>query len=382
MTRPLRVVVNAVPMTNIHTGISRYMRCLYAELERLYPGELDIQYFDGRALSPTPPGGPRNEARWAKLVDLFWKLPAYPALAVRQALHWRRELLFRKLAQGFDLYHEAGFFPYRVPKGVRTLFTVHDLSVLRHPECHPKERVLYYKLFFKQRCGLADHFLAVSDFTKREMVAVLGTAAADISVGSEAHDAEAFKPQDPDEVRRVRHKLDVPEAYFLFVGSGDPRKNADVVPKALAAASVDTPLVWAGWSGWSQDAADERVVRLGYVSDTDLAALYAGARALVFPSSYEGFGLPVLEAMACGCPVLTTRGSSLPEVGGEAALYVDNPRDEAEVGAALARLDTDAGLRNSLREAGLARVLDFSWERAARETHDAFQLALRGRSDA
>jgi alpha-1,3-rhamnosyl/mannosyltransferase len=174
----------------------------------------------------------------------------------------------------------------------------------------------------------------------------------------------------------LRHGL--PERYFLFVGTNDPRKNLGCIPPAIAAAGLDAELAVAGWSGWGR-AGGKGMRVLGYVGDDELACLYSGALALVFVSSYEGFGLPVLEAMACGCPVVCSRAASLPEVAGGAALYVDDPTDTAGLAAALGRVAGDPGYRDELAAAGRERAARFSWERTARASLDTFRHAL-GRS--
>jgi alpha-1,3-rhamnosyl/mannosyltransferase len=163
------------------------------------------------------------------------------------------------------------------------------------------------------------------------------------------------------------------EPYFLFLGTNDPRKNPQVIPKALAQSSLDIPLVLAGWSGWSrEETAAGRVIELGYVPEEDLAGLYSDALALIYPSLYEGFGLPVLEAMSCGCPVITANAASLPEVGGDACLYLQDPTDPGEMARAMERVANDSALRDSMRSKGLSRSTAFSWEDSARTAAEAF----------
>jgi alpha-1,3-rhamnosyl/mannosyltransferase len=173
------------------------------------------------------------------------------------------------------------------------------------------------------------------------MQEILNADAEKITVTHLAHDGKIFSPGSPEEIRALLKRQTLPERYFLFVGGGDPRKNLDVVPEALEKAGIEIPLVVVGWSGWSDEKPRKNIISLGYVSDDDLAGLYSGAIALIFPSSYEGFGLPILEAMACGCPVVTTREASLPEVAGEAAMYLNEPRNSAELGDVLKKLATN-----------------------------------------
>lgn len=376
MSKKIKVIVNGIPLRNVNTGISRYMRCLYIELERQYGDRLEIGYFDGRGVSSTMPSGPEDLNRWSSRVEVFWRLPAYPALFLRLGVHARRERIFRRLAKGYHLYHEAGFFPFLVPGHVKTVFTLHDLSVVRFPEHHPRERVLYYRLFLRRRCKLVDHFLADSEFTANEMRACLNIDYNKITTAHLAHDDTTFCPRSHQDVRNFLAERGLPNRYFLFVGSGDPRKNMDVIPKALKKARLQVPLMVAGWQGWTNKGDWDNVIFLNYVDDNDLARLYSGALALVFPSSYEGFGLPVLEAMACGCPVVTTREASLPEVAGDCALYMKGPREVDDLARILNDLAGNPELREELREKGLSQAGKFSWSQTADVTVKAFEKVL------
>ncbi len=370
MSRKLRILVDAVPLTGVNTGIGRYLRCLWTEIERLYGADMEIGYFDGARVQPGMPLPAASVAGRSRLTKLLWKLPPYAALAVRLAVHARREQAFLKVAQGYDLYHEAGFFPFKAPRGVKTVFTVHDLSLIRYPGHHPRERVLYFNLYFRRRLKQVSRYFAVSEFTRREMRDVLAIDPSLVDITHNAIDPEQFLPR-PGESRVPG--LAPGEPYFLFLGTNDPRKNPQVIPKALAESGLDVPLVLAGWSGWASDYTGKgRVIELGYVPEAELAALYSDALCLVYPSIYEGFGLPVLEAMACGCPVITSDAASLPEVGGEAGLYLADPSDPREMASAMVRLATDSGLRESMRRKGLEQARAFSWEQSARVAADAF----------
>ncbi|NCC25918.1 MAG: glycosyltransferase family 1 protein [Deltaproteobacteria bacterium] len=363
----MRILVDAIPLNNIATGISRYLRCLYTALGRNHP-KAEIAWFDGRGLRPDMPQGPADQASWSLMARIFWKLPPGLALMVRMAVHRRRQRAFFGLAQGFDVYHEAGFFPFAAPNGTRTVFTLHDVSIMRFPQHHPRERVLYYDRCLGPGLDRTDAFLTVSEFSAREIKDVLGIDRKRITVTPLAHDPQLFRPVSKPEIERVRTKHGLPERYFLFVGSGDPRKNTAVLPKALARSGLDIPLVRAGWSGWDNASGPGQVIRLGHVPDKDLAGLYAGALAFVFPSIYEGFGLPVLEAMSCGCPVLCSDRASLPEVGGDAVLYCRDPENPGAWVEPMLRVAKDRALRDDLSRKGLARAREFSWNRTADTT--------------
>ena len=376
MNPRIKLLVNAIPLAKVNTGISRYLWCLYSELERLYGDRLEIGYFDGVKVSSTMPRGPTNLNRWAKAGSLFWKLPPYPALMVRLAFHFVREALFRRCSGHYEIYHEAGFFPFAVHHNLKTIFTIHDLSLIRFPEYHPRERVLYSRLFFRRRCKTVDRFLAVSEFTAKEMQSYLGIDPKKTTITLEGYNDKIFSPRHDREIGPLLRRHALPKKYFLFVGGGDPRKNLNVVPEALEKAGLKIPLVVVGWSGWSDEKSRKNVIPLGYVSDDDLAGLYSSATALIFPSRYEGFGLPILEAMACGCPVVTTREASLPEVAGEAALYLNDARNRAELGHLLNKLAASSAIRTELSRKGRIQAEKFSWEKTAQATFQVFLEVL------
>lgn len=205
----------------------------------------------------------------------------------------------------------------------------------------------------------------------------LGIEANRIRVVPLAHDSSIFHPIDRNVVDTIRKCYALGENFFIAVGSGDPRKNMGIIPLALQAARLNIPLVVVGWSGWTQKRTCQcRVIPLGYVPNEDLAGLYSGATALIYPSLYEGFGLPILEAMACGCPVICSRAASIPEVAGDAAVYLDDPKDWEGLGKLLQQVASDKPLRERLSHKGLARAALFSWEKTARQTLNVFEKIL------
>jgi len=237
--------------------------------------------------------------------------------------------------------------------------------------------VLYSRLFFQPRINRVDHFLSISRFAAKEIQEVLNIDSGKTTITHLAHDKKVFYPRSPAEVSVFLRYHELPERYFLFVGTGDPRKNMDVIPEALEKSGLEVPLVIAGWSGWSDGEMSKKVIPLGYVGDDELARAYSGAIAMIFPSSYEGFGLPVLEAMACGCPVVTTREASLPEVAGDAAIFMKGPRDVDGLAGILRDLAADPGIRQRLVDKGLARAREFSWEETAKKTFEVFEAVLK-----
>jgi glycosyltransferase involved in cell wall biosynthesis len=306
---------------------------------------------------------------------------------------WRMLVWMGQLARvGFDrlmphvrLFHatEHLLLPLR---SVPTVLTVHDLIFRHLPEHHKPLNRWYLNWALPLYCRRATHIIAISECTRRDLIAAYGVAPEKTSVIHEAADPR-FTPQTVDHVAAVRRRYGLPERYLLFVGTIEPRKNLTRLLHAFEALRTDAltdALVVAGKRGWlygdffaelEASPVREEVFLPGYVPDEDLPALYAGAQALVWPSLYEGFGLPVLEAMACGTPVACSGTSSLPEVGGEAALYFD-PASTEHVTETLRRLLGDPDLRAELVGRGFEQAARFSWDRVAAETEAVYQALI------
>jgi glycosyltransferase involved in cell wall biosynthesis len=268
----------------------------------------------------------------------------------------------------------------------RTVVTIHDLGYRYEPEAHTRAQRLYLDWSTRWSVRAAARVIAVSHATADDLRRFYQVPQRKITV---VHEAAAPAPAlDAAAVQeaRVRYGLDRP--YALYVGTIQPRKNLarllDAYACLEARGGADFDLVLAGKAGWLSDdiyakaaALGNRVRFPGYVPEADRAALMQGALFFTFPSLFEGFGLPVLEAQTMGVPVLTSENSSLPEVAGDAALLVD-PTDVDAIADAMLRLSRDAGLRAALIEAGHANVRRFSWEKAARETLAVLEAAARG----
>ncbi|BCS89478.1 glycosyltransferase family 4 protein [Pseudodesulfovibrio sediminis] len=366
-----RILINALPMTVVGTGIGRYLRGLANACERECRDTVALSYFVGDRIVELPPVV--QGAGWQeRMGQLLWKLPTPIAYGARLLRHFRTEKHFCELCEGFDVYHEAGYFPYIPQERIRTILTVHDLSLLRFPQWHPPERVRYANRYFRERLPLVDGFCAVSAFTKQEMVEHLGVAPEMITVTPLGVDPEQFN-ETPDPIAiQALDAFGLPDEFMLFVGSGDPRKNRELLVAALGAARTALPLVTVGWSGWSDDDLSG-CVNMGYVSDATLAQLYRSAKMLVMPSEYEGFGLPVVEAMACGCPVLTSDAGALREVGGDAVEVVADIHDAKAFGACLDALFAEPEQLRGMSERGLALAARYTWTRTSLQTVATWQ---------
>lgn len=265
--------------------------------------------------------------------------------------------------------------------------TVHDLSPMLFPEFHTQRNAVRFK---NQMYYLQEHanaIIAVSEHTKHDLINVLEVSDERIHVVHNAADPR-FRPiHDSNKIKLIAHKYGIPETgYILHVGTLEPRKNLARLIEAYAALldhlGERAPLlVLVGGKGWFYEEVFQRVAQLrlesrvvftDFVPDEDLPFLFNGALVFVYPSLYEGFGIPVLEAMACGVPVITSNVSALPEVTGDAGILVD-PTDTGALTTAMATLLEDAEQRAALREAGLVQATSFSWERAARETLTVYE---------
>jgi len=298
---------------------------------------------------------------------------------------------FGRLVPGATLFHatEHLLLPLR---RVPTVLTVHDLIWHLFPQHHKRLNRWFLDAAMPLFCRRATHIIAISQCSKHDLVRFYGVPERKITVVPEAA-APRFRPAPPEQVTAVRARYGLPARYAVTVGTIEPRKNlvrlADVVARLRAGAppsagGTDVRLVVVGAPGWLYDETLARlaqpdvadaIVRPGFVPDEDLPAVYAGAHLCVQPSLYEGFGLPVLEAMACGTPVVCARASSLPEVGGDAARYFD-PRDADDMARIIAAVWDDAGLRAEMRAAGLAQAARFSWDRAAAETMAVYEQTM------
>ena len=282
-----------------------------------------------------------------------------------------------------DLAHGLAFVaPLFAP--CPTVITIHDLSFIHFPSLFRPANRLYLAMLTRLSARRARRLIAVSHYTAAETTRLLGVETERIDVVY--HGVEpAFHPLPAAEIAAFRQRKGLPERFVLFVGTLEPRKNLERLVEAFARVRDERArLVLAGGKGWLYDELFARVEALnlseevifpGYVPEGELPLWYNAATVLAYPSLYEGFGLPVLEAQACGTPVLTSNASSLPEAAGDAALTVD-PYDAEALAVELNRLLTETSLRNELRERGLAHARQFSWPRTAQETARVYRRAL------
>jgi glycosyltransferase involved in cell wall biosynthesis len=285
------------------------------------------------------------------------------------------------------LFVPAHVLPLSCP--VPAVVTVHDLGYKYYPEAHRPFARWYLDWTTRRHTRVARHIIADSQATKQDLIDFYDAKPDQISVVYLGRDESLTPVTEAHLINQTKARYGISGDYLLYLGTLHPRKNLVRLIEAFHQV-ISTPsmaaltLVIAGQRGWLYNDIFQRVQQLGlveqvifpgFIADADKPALLSGALAYVFPSLYEGFGLPLLEAMACGTPVLTSNVSSLPEVGGEAALLVD-PHDTEAIAAGLAQLITDADLRRHLVAAGYRQLEQFSWQAAARQTLEILEKTV------
>jgi glycosyltransferase involved in cell wall biosynthesis len=366
----IRVAVDATAVPARLTGAGVYAARLLAALARREDLEVEAFCAPGSAHALAAPG-----------LRLH---PVTMAAAGRPArIAWTQLLAGRAARRrSADLLHGVHYeLPLRA--GLPQLVTVHDLTMLTHPEWHEASKVRYFGWATRRAVAAARRVLCVSATTARDLGELLGVPGERIDVTPLGTDLRAAPAEAVDAVRR-RLGLDGP--YLLGLGTVEPRKDLPTLVRAFATLAAELPhrLVLAGLAGWGAGAlaaevaasgVAERILLAGYVPEADKAALYTGADVFAYPSRYEGFGLPVLEALACGTPTVTTTGGSLPEVAGDAAVLIE-PGDVGALAAAVAKLAADPAARHDAAGRGLARAAAFTWERCAALTVAAYRRGL------
>ncbi|MDE2949747.1 MAG: glycosyltransferase family 1 protein [Chloroflexota bacterium] len=350
-------------------GISRYIMGIISAMEE-YPLAHKVTVFQSRKAR-------RALSRRFASANL-WTPPHH--LLERGALSV--ELLRRRL----DLLHSPDFIaPMRGAR--RHVITVHDLSFIHYPEYMTPESRRYYNGQIQASVMRSDHILADSFATKQDVVDILDVPPEKITVHHLGVE-DVFRPLPRSLTKPVITELDLPESYLLFVGTVEPRKNLVGLARAYRDLKLEMPdlpkLLVAGRPGWHFEQLMRDITKVGIndslifrhdISDSQLPALYNHALMLILPSHYEGFGLPALEAMACGTAPIVSNVASLPEIVGDVGILVD-PRDLPTISGAMQRVLVDSAWRAAQSEAGIERAKRFRWEAAAQTVLDVYQAVL------
>lgn len=367
---PMRIAIDARLNAYREGGIAEYTRRMVTELARLESPERYLILEHIKAQTSLIPEG----ARHLKRVRVF--TPPHHRFE-------RTALALELVRIRPRILHSPDFIPPRF--GSRHfVITVHDLNFLHFPQFQTPDSLAYYKGNIQQAVDQADCILADSEATRRDLHQMLGTPLEKIKVHLLGV-PENFRPLAPEQVNAFRARYHLPREYILFVGTFEPRKNLPGLLKAyqqLRQTMPDAPpLVIAGRRGWLFESIFEQVTTLGLrdqvrwledVPSADLPALYNAASVLTLPSFYEGFGFPVLEAMACGIPTVASDRGSLPEVAGDTGILID-PDQADQIAEALHLALTDSTFRARSSAAGLARAGQFTWERTAQVVLEVYR---------
>lgn len=370
---PLRIGYDVTPLAGHRTGVGNYTE---AVLRQMTSHASDFEF---RCLSTG-----RHRVN----------LAAYPGVTLHRHVPLPTRVMYKlwdltgqpradRLLSGVDVFHATNYFLPPVA-AARAVLSIYDLAFLKHPEwCSPRI-VGPFSRGVRRFAHRADAIVACSEATRADIVTLLGIPPERVRVVYGAVNDAAPAPPPAEAARLLETRYNLRGPFVLFVSTLEPRKNIEGLLRAFAQAASRIPhqLLLVGATGWGMEALPQflaslglgdRVRQLGYVADpAHLPAFYAAADAFFFPSHYEGFGLPVLEAMTHGCPVITSRTSSLPEVAGDAARYVD-PNNVEAMAEALCEVALDETLRAAMRERGLEQSRKFSWATAATQTLDLYR---------
>ncbi len=369
--------------TSIHIGINAHLLSAEAGYRRA-----GIHQYIDQTLRHLPPRDgravtiyTRQLAGWPRRDDVRLVGTRLPTHKRTARIAW--EQLVWPVAARRDrltLMHSTAFAMPRLAP-CPAVVTIYDLSFLEYPELYPAAQRRYLMNETAFSCGHAARLIAISESGRRDIHRLYGVPLERIDVITPGA-AEVCRPLPAMDVAAFRRRHNLPDAFFLHVGTLQPRKNIPVLLDALAQLDrPDVPLVLVGGVGWIYDEIFERVNRLGlrdrvrfagYAQDEDIPLWYNAAAALVMPSLYEGFGMPVVEALACGTPVIASNSSSLPEAGGDVALYFD-PRDAAALAQQMARVLDDPAAGRRARVEGPAHAARFSWSRAGEQLSAVYE---------
>jgi glycosyltransferase involved in cell wall biosynthesis len=373
----MRVAIDLTAVPERLAGVGYYLVELVDALQRI---DADDEY--RLIVSDTTSGYfPLRSPRFSHVVvprrsrpaRLVWEQTVLPGLVARLGTH---------------VLHSPHYTRPLRQLSCASVVVIHDLTYILMPEHHMWLRRIFFRRMLPAAATRAGRIIAISESTGRDLQRILRVAPERIDVIPHGVAERYHTGIERSVIAETRRRLALPREYVLFVGTLEPRKNLPRLLRAYADVVSSDPafpgLVLVGMRGWqtgelerllgsSEAAARIRVA--GYVPEEDLPAVYAGARMFVYPSLYEGFGIPILEALACGVPTITSTTSSMPEVAGDAAVLVD-PSDGAALAGAMRRLHRDEALRESLRRKGPVRAAAFSWDETARMTAGTYRRAL------
>jgi glycosyltransferase involved in cell wall biosynthesis len=378
------VIINAIPLLSKFTGIAKYTYEIskrILELDQNIDATFYYGYFRKKLYFPNVTEISREENLAKKIKKFLTKTYLLKKIA-RQGILVSSNLLRKQC----DLYWEPNIVPIKYINNKHLVTTVHDFSFQVYPDWHPKETREYFKKHFWSNISKSERIITASHFTKNEICGFLRFDASRIHVIHHGVDHDNFKVYENDAMQTFRNVYNLPKKFILFVGSIEPRKNLknallayNALPDAF---KLEYKFILAGFSGWKNTEVMEiirkesgNIIYLGYLSEQELAYLYNLASVFLYSSFYEGFGLPPLEAMACGAPVIVSRVSSMPEICGDAAYYVD-PMEMNSISEGIYAVATDENIKNILRKKGFHQAERYNWNKSAQEHLAIFREVL------
>jgi glycosyltransferase involved in cell wall biosynthesis len=374
----IKILIDSVVLLSSLTGIGKYTNEVAKYLEK--ENDLDMNYFYGYYSKKRIKCGEMSQVKSLKAflsnVSLLKKVSRKILIIISQVF-----------ATKYDLYWCPNFIPLASTKASKIVTTVHDLSFYIYPQWHPQERLDYINTYFLKNVQKSDWIITGSEFSKKEIVEYLGFDEEKITVIYHGVDQELYKVYDKNILKVTKKKLELADDFFLFVGSIEPRKNLlnllktyHILPDSI---KKKYPLVLVGFKGWNNDDVMKEIEKeknniryLGYLNDEELAHVYNLASLFIYPSLYEGFGIPPLEAMACGTAVISSDAASLPEVCDDAAIYI-NPNDYMDIAKKIELLVANQDKMNELISKGLKRVKNFTWEKSAKKHLKVFNKVMK-----
>jgi glycosyltransferase involved in cell wall biosynthesis len=376
----MQVCIDVSPTAQQHAGLGRYAGEIASALARQDSVDLSL-FYNRQGNAQLPSYLDHLPHKTVKMGNKPWRM----AVLLSQLMHWPMDVTFGAV----DVFHATNHLLAHFGQA-GTVFTLHDLIFLHFPEYHLPYNRWYLSFAMPRFLRAADAVVTPSECSRQDAINFYGLPAEKITVIPEAA-APGFKPAtDQTRLDAVREKYNLPKRFILHVGTIEPRKNLSRLLdafKSLLAYQPDLRLVLIGKKGWLYDeffqklrglGLEEVVIFPGYVKEADLPSFFHLAEVFVYPSLYEGFGLPPLEAMACGAPVVCSNAASLPEVVGDAGLLV-NPTDTKELTLALRRVLEEPDLRRRLSQQSLARASLFSWKKAAEQLKDLYLYTTKNR---
>jgi len=367
-----RLVIDGVSLLSPLTGIGRYTYEISKELKKI--SNFDINFFYGYYSSKLI--NPKSHKNIKTLKSLISRFPTLKKSA-REIIEISASLFARE----YDLYWQPNFIPHKMVKTKKIITSVHDFSFLKYRNYHPKERIKYFDNNFFKNIYKSNKIITGSNYIKKEILEKTNFKEEDIKVIYHGINHNIFKIY-----KNLKININIPKKFILSVGTIEPRKNLLRLLRAYSLLNRELKeeynLLLVGFRGWENrqiieliDSNAKYIKYIGFVDDITLAKLYNLATSFIYPSLYEGFGIPPLEAMACGTPVIVSNSSSLPEIGQDSVLYC-NPTSIEDIKSKIELLLANKNLQQDLIKKGLKRAKLFSWEKSAREHLKLFREVI------